>query len=246
MRFSLLIFSIQIMKIMEPAEHDSTLSAIEFWSFFNAKYLPKLHTSFMNTSLQTQRHALGIYACFFFCMPHPNIEPYFRQYLTHPTAAKGFPNKLAATLLLPRDVQLRRPPLHVAANLAGIIVWGRFSFGDDGKASIDEHLRRELRSLYATFRNAPDFKQADQYERQMVDALIALLTELEWASSPSIQAIEEQMKERLSQCAKDGCSEVAHMLCSKCQLVVYCGREHQVEHWKDGHKRRCFTPPTYT
>jgi hypothetical protein len=38
------------------------------------------------------------------------------------------------------------------------------------------------------------------------------------------------------------CHEEGGMACKNCQLVVYCSRECQVEHWKKEHKKHCKSP----
>lgn len=35
------------------------------------------------------------------------------------------------------------------------------------------------------------------------------------------------------------CGETGRARCAQCGVTVYCGREHQVQHWKDGHKQQC-------
>ncbi|XP_001352921.3 SET domain-containing protein SmydA-8 [Drosophila pseudoobscura] len=45
------------------------------------------------------------------------------------------------------------------------------------------------------------------------------------------------MSSSLTSCAL--CQAKASQLCAACRSVVYCSREHQKEHWKQGHKREC-------
>jgi len=49
-------------------------------------------------------------------------------------------------------------------------------------------------------------------------------------------------KVALPQC--DNCADTALPLknCSRCKLVKYCGKPCQRQHWKSGHKKRCFAP----
>lgn len=35
------------------------------------------------------------------------------------------------------------------------------------------------------------------------------------------------------------CGISASLKCSGCKNVVYCGKEHQKLHWKNGHKSKC-------
>lgn len=36
------------------------------------------------------------------------------------------------------------------------------------------------------------------------------------------------------------CSKEAYFNCSKCQKAFYCSKDHQIEDWKDSHKKICF------
>ena len=40
-------------------------------------------------------------------------------------------------------------------------------------------------------------------------------------------------------CGLEGCKEVGRKLCSRCRLVYYCSKEHQLKAWKEGHKKIC-------
>ena len=47
-------------------------------------------------------------------------------------------------------------------------------------------------------------------------------------------------------CAHVGCGEPGELKCARCLAVVYCSREHQKLHWKEGgHKRRCVPAPKW-
>lgn len=35
------------------------------------------------------------------------------------------------------------------------------------------------------------------------------------------------------------CGVAASQKCGGCRNVVYCGKEHQIVHWKKGHKAEC-------
>lgn len=60
---------------------------------------------------------------------------------------------------------------------------------------------------------------------------------------PLLELVEEQVG-KLEFCAHPEC-EVSNLLhgqlkrCALCMEVMYCGREHQVAHWKAGHKQDC-------
>lgn len=42
-------------------------------------------------------------------------------------------------------------------------------------------------------------------------------------------------------CWLEGCSIAASSRCGKCKVARYCSSEHQLEHWKAGHKADCST-----
>lgn len=131
---------------LEAIEKLDPKDEILFWSVFDSRHLLDLHTAINNSSPKTQPKASENYLNTFMVLPDPAYEPYFRRYLSRPTASDGVANILAAVNArqFASDTQQDEMLFVLALPLASFMVWGQDSFGDNGKACIDVGWREML------------------------------------------------------------------------------------------------------
>lgn len=177
--------------------------------------------------------------------PDPIYEPYFRQYLGHPTASRGAANVLAAVVTGQYELDMMQDAMLfvLASPLTYFLVWGQDSFGDDGKACIDVGLRALLHSKYERYSKSREFQHKEHPAKDMIMNLIGNL------KTPSdMGPMRERLDASLASCRI--CLKEADLTCSRCKAVRYCSAEHQLLHWNyvgeeglDKHKYSCFPTP---
>jgi len=230
---------IRAMMILPP------FAITDFWSAFAAHYLTQLCTSLRALSHDTQPEAISTLIQILSLLPDPKTEPYFRRFLCHPTQPKGIPTLIAAAFV--KGVAWKRPsgPGHICSLLIHCLFWADTSLGDDGKASIDAEVRKALKTKLELVIENEKFGQLDDLQRVEIERLKGIFGPVEAMPADTyLKSTRQYLEDQLLFCADKKCHSEAEMTCSRCKTVRYCGRTHQAQHWKNGHKLRCF-PPTF-
>jgi hypothetical protein len=217
----------------------------DFWTAVAAHHLPQLCHSLHALSHKTQPQAFATLIQILSLLPDPKTEPYFRRFLCDPTQPKGIPTLIAAAFV--HGVAWKRPsgPGQICSLLIHCLFWADTSLGDDGKASINAEVRKELATKLGLLIQNDGFERLDRLQRVEIERLNGILQAVESMPADTyLKSTQKYLAEQLVYCAKKNCASDAEMTCSRCKTVRYCGRSHQAHDWKTGHKLRCF-PPTF-
>lgn len=160
-----------------------------------------------------------------------------------PDACKDVPNIVAASFVDGIDWMRPSGPGHICTLIIHCLFWADSTKGDDEKASIDKEIRDKLSAKLGLLVENERFSSIDQYQRVEIERLKGILRAIGGMPvNHYLNSTHQYLVDQLDFCAGRNCDEEANMTCSKCKTMKYCGQKHQVWHWKNGHKLRCFPP----
>lgn len=215
----------------------------DFWQCFSAHHIVQLTTSLRNLSIQTQHKAISTLIQILSLLPDPKSDPYFRRYLQNWDACKDAPNIVAASFVDGIDWMRPSGQGHICTLIIHCLFWADSTKGDDEKASIDKEIRDKLSDKLGLLVENERFSSIDQYQRVEIERLKGILRAIGGMPvNHYLNSTHQYLVDQLDFCAGRNCDEEANMTCSKCKTMKYCGQKHQVWHWKNGHKLRCFPP----
>lgn len=218
-----------------------------FYLAFSAKYLPKLVSALRATSRETQHKAFSSYIQLLSLLPDPKNNPYFRKYLSLPEVA-GLPTFIASSFV--EGVSWLHPsgPGHICTLIIHLLHWCDVNLGDDGRASVDKHVRKELAQKLGDLMQREEFQRLDEIQQVDIERLEGILDVVEGMPVPpddpgyylkSTHAFLDggiPGQYECYVCVDDD----PELQCSRCKSVKYCGKECQKKDWKQGHRMGCF------
>lgn len=215
----------------------------DFWQSFSAHHIVQLTTSLRALSILTQRKAISTLIQILSLLPDPKSDPYFRRYLQNWEACRDVPNIVAASFVVGIDWMRPSGPGQICTLIIHCLFWADSTKGDDGKASIDKEVRDNLSEKLGLLIENERFSSIDRYQSVEIERLKGILGAIDaMPINHYLTSTHQSLIGQLDFCAGRDCDKMAGLTCSNCKTTRYCGRKHQLWHWKNGHKLRCFPP----